>query len=59
MTQKATEPHSRDSVFNAIGTLPANIPVKHFMLVAVLDGIRSRIGIPASLKLPDAPGGSI
>ena len=36
----------------------ANILVKRIMQVAVLDGIRSRIGIRAFLKLPDVPGGS-
>lgn len=30
-----------------------DIPVEHFMLIAVLDGIRSRIGIRATLKLSE------
>ena len=49
----------RDSVYNAIRTRPADILVKRFILASVLAGIRSRIGIRATInKLLDAPGGS-
>ena len=41
----------RDSVVYAIGTLPVNIPVKQSLPAAVLEGIQSRTGLRATLKL--------